>query len=862
MKKILIGISLLLVLLPAIVSAATYYIDATAGNDANLGTSQSNAWKTISKVNSATFSPGDQILFKRGETWRETLIIDDTGEAENPIIFKGYGSGSKPIIQNTSGNYYNIIRVTGGYITIDGLQLKDLPKGYGIELQGIGHNLINNVEISNVTIGVDVNSKFNLINNSYFHDMYVPSGQSWGANGIAIKNTNTEVSYNRFLNCKYRSDFFGFDGGAIELFGTVDNTNIHHNWAMSNNGWLEAGSSQWDPEPGTAYNVTIAYNVLINNLAFLSLHNDVSDRTDEPIIIDDWNVYHNTIVDFGTEGSMGWVYIGFTVSPSPNTISLKNNIFYIDNYWFVSACNQRGWNFTHQYNLYYLPDPASSVGCALSACESIQNPKFINLLGYDFHLASDSPAIDAGANLGFTRDYEGNAVPQGSAPDIGAYEYVSTTRPTTYYVKTKGFDVNANYTTIKGFNITATDDYWDDGVGIFAQGHHNIIENNYIYYSVMGGIELYADPANPNKTSYCIVRNNKLNRNGMIGIDVAGRNNLIEGNEVWDTIQHHPGHAGNESWLDADGMHFFGSGHVYRKNYIHDIKWEEPWNVNPHTDCFQTWSATGFEASSNILFEQNYCDITTAIKWGQGWQIEPATDGSGTGRSRNLTMRNNIIKVFRELNANGVDGITVVGNTFLNDPSFIAYPNQGGIGCSNCTNVVVKNNILYDMINHPICFHNTGYEQVQVGGNLEYRSDGQSLWTNDEWCHYNATMRARALWGVNPQFVNVGAKDYHLQASSPDINAGLSLGTLLTNDYENNARPQGAGYDIGAFEYQGGISCAASDINCDTKVDLSDLNIVASDFGKTSGLNNAKSDTNNDGIVDIYDVVYVASRIA
>ena len=56
--------------------------------------------------------------------------------------------------------------------------------------------------------------------------------------------------------------------------------------------------------------------------------------------------------------------------------------------------------------------------------------------------------------------------------------------------------------------------------------------------------------------------------------------------------------------------------------------------------------------------------------------------------------------------------------------------------------------------------------------------------------------------------------------------------------------------------------CTAADINCDTKVDVSDLNIVASDFGKTSGFNNAKSDTNTDGIVDIFDVVFVASRIA
>jgi hypothetical protein len=44
------------------------------------------------------------------------------------------------------------------------------------------------------------------------------------------------------------------------------------------------------------------------------------------------------------------------------------------------------------------------------------------------------------------------------------------------------------------------------------------------------------------------------------------------------------------------------------------------------------------------------------------------------------------------------------------------------------------------------------------------------------------------------------------------------------------------------------------------EVDVSDLIIVTSDFGKMSGFNNPKSDTNSDGIVDIFDVVYVASR--
>jgi hypothetical protein len=54
------------------------------------------------------------------------------------------------------------------------------------------------------------------------------------------------------------------------------------------------------------------------------------------------------------------------------------------------------------------------------------NLLFVNA-GTDFHLQSGSPAIDNGTNVGLTRDYSGSIVPQGLAPDIGAYEYTSAT---------------------------------------------------------------------------------------------------------------------------------------------------------------------------------------------------------------------------------------------------------------------------------------------------------------------------------------------------------------------------------------------------------------------------------------------------
>jgi len=76
----------------------TYYVDATNGLDTNDGTCSDKAWKTLAKVNSSSFSPGNTIKFKRGEVWHEQLTIPSSGTVGNPITFTSYGTGEKPII--------------------------------------------------------------------------------------------------------------------------------------------------------------------------------------------------------------------------------------------------------------------------------------------------------------------------------------------------------------------------------------------------------------------------------------------------------------------------------------------------------------------------------------------------------------------------------------------------------------------------------------------------------------------------------------------------------------------------------------------------------------------------------------------
>lgn len=77
--------------------AAIYYVSNT-GNDANSGLSSSLPWKSLSKVNSATFMPGDQILFQRGNTFYGSFTIKNSGASGSPIVIGAFGSGANPVI--------------------------------------------------------------------------------------------------------------------------------------------------------------------------------------------------------------------------------------------------------------------------------------------------------------------------------------------------------------------------------------------------------------------------------------------------------------------------------------------------------------------------------------------------------------------------------------------------------------------------------------------------------------------------------------------------------------------------------------------------------------------------------------------
>ena len=82
------------------VAATEYFVDSENGDDARDGLCAETAWKTLEKVNAAPLVGGDVVRFRRGGLWRGSLV-PKSGEEGRPVTYTTYGTGRKPIIQQS-----------------------------------------------------------------------------------------------------------------------------------------------------------------------------------------------------------------------------------------------------------------------------------------------------------------------------------------------------------------------------------------------------------------------------------------------------------------------------------------------------------------------------------------------------------------------------------------------------------------------------------------------------------------------------------------------------------------------------------------------------------------------------------------
>jgi hypothetical protein len=393
----------------------TYYV-ATNGNDANPGT-QNQPWMTIQKA-ANTMIAGDTV-YVRGGNYANGISLTHSGTAGAYITYQAY-PGETPVLSGNGWFGFSDYYGAGvSYIIVD-----------GFEFNGIGNSAYET--------GIKFSRSNNLIiRNNKIHDLF--------QEGINISNSNTgEIANNIVYNIQKYNGIWGYN---------ISNYNIHHNTTYNN---YENGISVSQGTTNTIIHDNIAYgnscgadqryagiaievgserNKVYNNLMYNNCHaNYVTNSSNNEF-------YNNTL--YGNTGSTGYgiLYGDWEGSITENNI-FKNNILVITRNGdhaignFNSGTAYDPLNNTFDYNNYYysLGTGKSDLirldnNYSFSQWQNIgkeihgilANPNIISLPN-DFHLKSNSPAIDAGVAVSVTDDFDGNPRPMNLGFDIGAYE--------------------------------------------------------------------------------------------------------------------------------------------------------------------------------------------------------------------------------------------------------------------------------------------------------------------------------------------------------------------------------------------------------------------------------------------------------
>jgi parallel beta-helix repeat protein len=424
-------------------------------------TGTASVYKTIADINVCTFSAGDSILFRKGQTWAEQLTTPSSGSAGLPITFGAYGNGNDPIIDGEDTRD-NCINSNGkDYVTIDGIDLTqagNVNQGVVFILSGsnnftvqycsihdgLGYGVIFNWDAGASNI-VDGNAIYNNAKNgisSYIHSASTLGNETYIKNNTVYNNLrdgihirahywiveNNEVYDNGSLagtyvgihcysesaensgdnniiryNLVYNQVGGGNDGSGIGIDQYCDNNQVYFNIIYGCDG---PGIYAYDSDGISILNNT-CYNNLADSggqhtdLAEILLISSVSDRCTNIVL-------KNNIA----QAARANVYaIKVDNETYDNTLTITNNC------WYALATNWYFWNATGGATLATW-NALTGVGTDINS-----DPLFVSTATPDFHLQSSSPCRNAGVNVGLMEDYEGSFVE--APPEIGVYEYES-----------------------------------------------------------------------------------------------------------------------------------------------------------------------------------------------------------------------------------------------------------------------------------------------------------------------------------------------------------------------------------------------------------------------------------------------------
>lgn len=452
-----------------------YYLDATGGNDANTGTSPANAWRTLENLNAVSILPGDSVLFKRGEIWRGQLL-PKSGNSDARVYYGAFGTGNKPQLRGSdSRNAQSDWQLVSGNIW-------KCNTTYPIDIG----NIIFDNEASvgkKKWVSGDLQQQDDFFYNGSLGELYLYSLQN-----PANVHTSIELAIRRFIidhsNCAYAT-FENLDlryGGAhgfggqntqfliirncqISFMGGGDlmmnGTNIRYGngiefWGNAIGNLVEQNlifeiydtglTNQNHTNTVVQRDITYRYNIIYNcGMAALEIWNRPTTSVTSNIHFEN-NTCYNSGYGWGKQRPdySGAAMAFWNNESQMDSVFIRNNILVNSQrttYFFENPDGPDSKIMDH--NVLWNPHLTDTIciiypivayrgmemtnyqtGTGFDTHGVYGDPAFVSISGHDFHLTTTSPAIDAGEDLGFTYDFDGNAVPMSNAPDVGALEYM------------------------------------------------------------------------------------------------------------------------------------------------------------------------------------------------------------------------------------------------------------------------------------------------------------------------------------------------------------------------------------------------------------------------------------------------------
>lgn len=136
--------------------AASFYVDSATGSDVSDGGTPATAWRSLEKVNAATFHPGDRLLLKSGSAWTGLLHPQGSGSAADRIVLDRYGDGPKPAIHGGGIAGGAVLLVNQQYWSIRNLEVSNqgspAPKKMGILIRNNSVGTLSGIEVTGCDI--------------------------------------------------------------------------------------------------------------------------------------------------------------------------------------------------------------------------------------------------------------------------------------------------------------------------------------------------------------------------------------------------------------------------------------------------------------------------------------------------------------------------------------------------------------------------------------------------------------------------------------------------------------------------------------------------------------------------------------